>query len=245
MVAGDAVRGFTMSSLVKLHDANPPHWGENVITRWDNDHFKQLEPFATSYMWTNSGSLNIFRVVGTDHPDYQGQTWAWLLRNGKRMALNLPLHESNRGYYLSDEKKEPTMSFITTDGHDWFVHCDGNHRTCIAKFDFHYSGLTELRGLSLHDWRFDHDLLSAMSRLVELTAERRLPIRLEVTRTTVSREDNAGWMREVYRPEINLHRDGRVFRIDAAAARGVITWFEGPWFTRVFRAWPIAHMQEK
>ncbi|WP_127476716.1 hypothetical protein [Sulfurivermis fontis] len=234
-----------MSRLLRLLDATPPHWGENVIARWDNDLFKRLEPFATSYLWTNSGSLNVFRVIGTDHPDYQGQTWGWLLRNGKRMMLNLPLHESNRGYYLSDDKKEPTMSFITTDGHDWYVHCDGNHRTCIAKFDFHYNGLSEMRGLSLHDWRFDHDLFGAMSRLHELVTDRRLPVRLEVTRATVSREDNPGWMREVYRPAIDIHREGGVYRVDAAAARRVIGWLEGPWFARLFRAWPVGHMQEK
>lgn len=233
-----------MSPLLQSLDKNPPAWGGEVIRRWDSDRFRSLEPFATSYLWTNAGSLNVFRVVGTDHPDYQGQTWSWLLRNGKRMALNLPLHESNRGYYLSDEKKEPAMSFITTDGHDWYVHCDGNHRTCIARFDFHYAGLTELRGLSLHDWRFDHGLAGALSRLSEIVAERRLPVRLDVTRATLSREDNPGWMRERYRPAIRLSRRADEHLLDAQAAWRAISWLEGPWYRRLYRTWPLPRTAE-
>lgn len=233
------------SELIARFEADPPHWAGQVIRRWDNDFFKRLEPFATSYYWTDSGSLNLFRVVGTDHPDYQGQTWAWLLRNGKRMRRNLSLHESNRGYYLSDDKKEPTMSFITTDGHDWYVYCDGNHRTCIARFDFHYSGLSEMRGLSLHDWRFDHDLFGAMSRLHELVIDRRLPVRTEMVRSTVSREDNSGWMRERYRPAIRLIRRDAVWHLDAQQAWRVIRWFEGPWYRRFLRAWPLPRQAGK
>lgn len=99
-----------MSMLLGLLDVRPPHWSGNVIERWDNDRFNRLESFATSYLWTDSGTLNVFRV---------------------------------------------------------------------------------------------------------------------------------GWMRETYRPAIVLHRAGSSDRPDAAAAKRLIAWLEGPWFTRLFRAWPL------
>ncbi len=234
-----------MEPLLELARARPPHWADDTIQPWDDDRFQTLKPFAISCYWNDSATLNVFQVKGTDHPDYQGQTWNWFIQHGKRMNLNLPLQESNRKYYMeAEKKKEPPMFYISINGHDWYVYGDGNHRTCIARFDFHFNGLTELHGLTITDWRFDYVFSRAYERLAEIIAERRLPYTLTCERKTLVREDNPGWQREKYKPLIRVRgkdfgQDGHA--MDRFMVMQMIKYLESPWYRRLFAAIPDAH----
>ncbi|MGD2819606.1 hypothetical protein ACP80H_25170, partial [Escherichia coli] len=96
--------------------------------------------FITEHYWTGQGSINVYRIVGTDHPQYAGMTWLELLERGKRMDINIPLLEKNPGYYTQAEQQHAGMSFVSTDGIHWYVSADGNHRSCLARFLFHLQG---------------------------------------------------------------------------------------------------------
>lgn len=114
-----------------------PHFAEKVIRSWDETQFNVLQPFIMEHYWCGSSSVNVFRVIGTRHSDYAGGTWLDLLMRGKRMDnINLPLYQSNPGYYLETTQKVPMMYYQSIDGGDLYIGADGNHRTCIAKFDF-------------------------------------------------------------------------------------------------------------
>ncbi len=136
-------------SLLDRANLEPPLWAGKKILAWDDAEFRRLEPFITATYWCDQESINVHRVIGTQHPDYQGKTWLEFLNGGKRMDINLPLHRSNPGYYLDTERKLPSMHYVSLDGLSYYVSVDGNHRSCIAKFDFHYNGRTMLHGVTV------------------------------------------------------------------------------------------------
>ena len=202
---------------------DPPHWAGDEIQAWDEDAFDRLERLAVSRCWTEMGSVNVFRVVGTRRRALQGRTWLWLLEHGERMARNLELHAENPGYYLGEAHKAPTMSFISLDGQSWHVDSDGNHRTCIARFVFALEGeRSMLHGVALSDWRIDWVLAEAMARLEEIVAERRLPWRLVPLRRTLGREDGPGWMLERYAPRLEVRRPEGIVQADARGAWALV-----------------------
>ncbi|HAM3731457.1 TPA: hypothetical protein IBL10_006030, partial [Escherichia coli] len=110
------------------------------MAAWDAAEFAAMSDFITEHYWTGQGSINVYRIVGTDHPQYAGMTWLELLERGKRMDINIPLLEKNPGYYTQAEQQHAGMSFVSTDGIHWYVSADGNHRSCLARFLFHLQG---------------------------------------------------------------------------------------------------------
>lgn len=181
---------------------NPPHWANETLAVWDKEKQQAMEPFLTSKFWGSAQSMNVFRVIGTDHPDYQGKSWLWLLENGKRMVGNQRELQRNPGYYLEVTKKQPEMSYISLDGQRWFVYCDGNHRTCLARFAHEFWGRNEIHGVELFDYRHDLELANLYEQLLDVNEERQLQLRLTTAQRTVRRDDNPGWMQEYYEPRV-------------------------------------------
>ena len=151
-----------------------------------------VEPFIFETIWEDNGSINVFLVQGTKHPDYQGMTWLEFLEKGKRMKSNLELFEANPDYYLNTEHKLPTMSYLQIDGGPLYIDDDGEHRTCIAKMFFFLKGLTMLHGVSTVRHRLDHEAMEMHRGLLEHFRFVR-PLRKKL-----SREDTGGWMRETF-----------------------------------------------
>jgi hypothetical protein len=226
----EPVLGAELPLLERVR-AHPPHWAEERIAAWDERGFKRLEPFAIGEYWADGGSLNVFRVVGTQHADYQGKTWMEFLEGGKRMEDNLASHATNPGYYLQTEHKRPSMNFISTDGMDWYVSWDGNHRTCIARFDFHYRGITTLHGLTLKQYRFDEALFRLTQEIRSLLARRAPSKQVEVEREPLGREDTPGWKLDRYRVSLRVV-DGatgeETVLTDAEAARAYLLGLQAP-----------------
>ena len=135
--------------------------------------------------------VEIDRVVGTAHPDYQGLYWSEMLLKGKRMHINLPLLEENPGYYFEREQKLPIMEYLDIDG-KIYVSGDGNHRTAIAKVLFHLLGIKVFGKVYLKRWLVDRRALSLYREA--LNSE----IDVRVQRVRTGREDGEGWHREVY-----------------------------------------------
>ncbi len=182
----------------------PPHWAGQRLAAWDENGFRAASPFIVEKYWSGLQSINVFDVVGTAHPDYQGLTWLEFLEQGKRMRANLLLQESNPGYYLDDAIKQPSMYYIELDGGGWYVNGDGNHRTCIARFFFHEGVRTMLHGVHVESYKSDREAKETFDALQALIASRGLRMQVEPFRKTISRDDTAGWMRERYQVGIRL-----------------------------------------
>jgi hypothetical protein len=192
------------TKLVQAVRHDPPHWAGQTLLAWDLGAFREAEPFAIEKYWSGQQSINVFEVVGTQHPDYQGMAWAEFLERGKRMRQNLALQDSNPGYYLDDAVKLPTMYYVAMDGSGWYVAGDGNHRTCIARFMFHRMGRTMLHGVNVESYRTDRHALEIFRALREAIARKGLSLLVEPFREKLSREDTGGWMRETYKTGILL-----------------------------------------
>lgn len=223
--------------LERVH-RSPPHWAGDVIQAWDEIEFNRLRPFVERAYWTDQGSVNVFRVVGTQHFDYRGKTWLRFLETGKRMSFNLEAHGHNPGYYLETVRKTPMMYYMTLDGLSYFVGSDGNHRTCIARFDFHYQGLTTLHGVTIYDYRVDYAMRSLCLRLWEVCAERAIAALVEPFPESIGREDTAGWKLDRYRVGLRFREHGREEILDQAGAEAKLRelaapprrrWFPIPW----------------
>jgi len=195
--------------------SDPPHWASEVIRPWDEGLFQRVHAFVTDKYWSGQHSINVFSVVGTQHPDYIGLTWLEFLQRGKRMRENLRLHAVNRDYYFDTAVKQPSMYYVSLDGLRWYVAGDGNHRTCIARFDFHRVGATMLHGVHLEDyrvdwtfWRLYQSLKKALGEKAVLTPERRC----------IARSDTSGWMHETYEISLLWREAGRETRLDRRQA---------------------------
>ena len=189
-----------MSNLLeKIKNANPEILNRE-IRKWDDFPFA----FVKEKYWQDAGSVNIFRIVGTEHPDYAGLTWLSFLELGKRMYLNLDLLDKNPGYYRETIKKIPSMYYLSIDGGDLYIGGDGNHRTAIAKAAFFLTGETMLHGVTVTDYRIDWKFKEIYEELTELIIKKRLPYKADVLSEPYLRDDTAGWMLEKYDLKIKL-----------------------------------------
>ena len=114
----------------------------------------------------------------------------------------------HKRYYLETSKKSPEMTYITMDGLDFYVSTDGNHRSAIARFDFHYRGITTLHGVSIEDIRVDWPMFECFQRILADLEERRLPYQVSPVSKKLAREDTAGWMLETFLPRIRIRGRG-------------------------------------
>lgn len=189
---------------------NTPYWANKSIEAWDQNKLDLLQPFVKSHYWSDRESINVFAVVGTAHPDYIGLTWHEFLHQGKRMKNNQRLLESNPIYYEETHVKQPSMLYVSIDGSHWYVNGDGNHRTCLARFQFErlnahgMSSKTMIHGVTVDDYRIDwelHQLYTSLQKILEISP--RLG-RLSVERKSVSRDDTAGWKIDYYQTQLKF-----------------------------------------
>ncbi len=96
------------TAMRRLFSEGVPEFADEKIKSWDRLQFKtEVFPFVKEHRWIDNASIDIFRVVGTQHVDYAGLTWKELLEKGKRMDINLRLYLENPGYYHETTKKQP------------------------------------------------------------------------------------------------------------------------------------------
>lgn len=232
------------TALLRLAEKTAPHWAEQSILPFPEDAFRIAQRFASRHYWIAAGSVNVFRVAGTRHPDYAGMSWGDFLRRGKRMPANHALWERNPGYYLETGPKEPGMSYVSLDGLDWYVDDDGNHRTCIARFAFGAEGRTMLHGVTLSDWRSDTEFVEAYRALEDLVRERRIGWNPQHKSTLVRREDTAGWKLDHYDHRLFLAfgrmPPGFPDLLNAAGVRKLIAYASTPAWRRWFGRSPGA-----
>ena len=198
--------------FIERVSANKPAWADTQIEFWSRVGYRQAEDFITRHYWTDRGSINVFRIMGTDHPQYAGMSWLDLLHRGKRMDINIPLIESNPDYYTEATQPHNGMSFVSLDGLDWYVSADGNHRSCLARFYFHLLGygVTQLHNVSLSQYQVDHAFMTAceaLSAMVSVLRSRGVYLALSVRRVSVSRDDTPGWKVDTWHTDVTVALD--------------------------------------
>ncbi|HBA3612828.1 TPA: hypothetical protein J5F84_002616 [Escherichia coli] len=72
---------MSMPLLARVQ-ANVPVWAHEQLAAWDAAEFAAMSDFITEHYWTGQGSINVYCIVGTDHPQYAGMTWLELLERG-------------------------------------------------------------------------------------------------------------------------------------------------------------------
>ena len=200
-----------MILLDQIH-VMPPHWANDTIRPFDEDLFREGLPFVSRRYWCDSASVNVFRIVGTTHEFYWNKPWLWMLEKAQRISSNLREYEKNSDYYLQTGKKND-LSYITMNGLDYYIR-EGNHRSTIARFDFHYRGLTTLHGVTVEDVRIDREMFRLYREVVALVEEGTLAGFVVPFSEKVSREDTAGWMLETFRTGLRIRSKGSEWLLD-------------------------------
>ncbi|ARB48047.1 hypothetical protein P40_17500 [Alloalcanivorax xenomutans] len=177
----------------------PPHWANQTLHTWSAALPRDKQPFVTRHYWTETGSVNVFRVVGTDHWDYQGKTWLQLLTDGKRMPHNLQWLHDNPDYYLAPQSRAPRLFYNTVDGLDFYVGADGNHRTCLARFFLAEHGLSQLHDVTVNHYQVDEIAYQTWQRAQAALLAQRRPITVIPRPVQAGRDDTAGWKLDHYR----------------------------------------------
>ncbi len=193
--------------FVKKQVNAPPPWSSERLLSWDKSFTRSVESFVSKSYWTDTGSINVFRIIGTDHPDYIGKTWLEFLQSGKRMSENLRLLEQNPDYYLTLCKREPRMVFTSLDGLNYYVSSDGNHRSCLARFFLSEKGMSQLHNLALTHYVVDWSFHNIYRELVDLVRQSSLAIHIQPESTAVSREDASGWKLDTFSVSLTIEDD--------------------------------------
>ena len=185
--------------LKEIKEANPEILNR-PIDKWTAPDMR----FVKESFWQDSASVNIFRVKGTQHPDYAGLTWLEFLETGKRMALNLNFFKTNPDYYRQTEKKIPSMYYQSIDGGELYIGGDGNHRTAICKAFFYLTGETTLHGVTVTDYRMDNELKNIFDDIKKTIRKKGLSVDIDIVSETASRDDSGGWMLEKYNHKLKV-----------------------------------------
>lgn len=220
--------------LLERARAEPPHWAGERIRAWPADEYQDCRLFTRRLYWCDSASINVFLVIGTQHPDYIGLTWLEFLEQGKRMRGNLLEYRTNPGYYLETARKRPSMFFETFNGHDYYVAEDGNHRTAIARFAAFNDNRCLLHGVNVIERDVDWEMLGLWQRLKDLASERRIAIGLKPSSYTLSRQDTGGWKLENYSVGLLVEFGGRSGRLDRDCAFALLQALQAPRWRRWF-----------
>lgn len=176
----------------------PPAWAEKTLLKWDDAYPQEQKDFLSVHYWIESGSVNVHRVVGTSHWDYQGMTWLSVLMSGKRMKNNLQDLMDNPRYYLQPVIRQPSIYYNTVDGLNFYIGADGNHRTCLAKFFLGAQEKSQLHNVTLNHYQVDTAFYRCYQQLKLIVQTMGLSVDLYPEIKSVGREDTAGWKMDRY-----------------------------------------------
>lgn len=189
--------------FVRRQVEQPPAWASEVLQSWEEAYPQEKHAFLQSHYWTETGSINVFRVVGTDHWDYQGKSWLDFLTGGKRMQRNLHALLDNPSYYLQPTERRPAIHYNTLDGLNFYVGSDGNHRTCIARFFLAEQQKSQLHDVTLNHYQVNDSFYHLYRQLRQQISLQGLPIQVHPERVQLGREDTAGWKMDTYQTTLN------------------------------------------
>lgn len=198
----------------------PPAWAEKTLLKWDDAFPQEQKDFLSLHYWIESGSVNVHRVVGTNHWDYQGMTWLSVLMSGKRMKNNLQDLMDDPRYYLQSVIRQPSIYYNTVDGLNFYIGADGNHRTCLAKFFLGEQEKSQLHNVTINHYQVDTAFFRCYQQLKLIVQTMALKVDLNPEISSVGREDTAGWKMDRYQTHLiwKDFQSGRVLKLKHADA---------------------------
>lgn len=188
--------------FVRRQVETPPAWSSDILLPWEHIYPLDQHAFLESHYWTETGSVNVFRIVGTDHWDYQGKSWLDLLTKGKSMQQNLRDLMRNPAYYLHTGLRWPAICYNTMDGLNFYVNCDGHHRSCIARFFLAEQQISQLHDVTVNHFKVRHNLYRIYIELRQAINELKLPVELYPEQFQLGQEGAAGWRLDHYRTHL-------------------------------------------
>lgn len=206
--------------FVRKQVDQPPAWAQDQLLKWDTAYPRDLEAFLSAHYWSESASVNVHRVVGTDHWDYQGKTWLGFLMSGKRMQRNLQALLDNPNYYLEPVLRQPSIYYNTVDGLNFYIGADGNHRTCLARFFLAEQEKSQLHNVTLNHYHVHTAFFQCYQRLKQIVQTMGLRVDLYPQIVQTGREDTAGWKMDQYLTHLVWKdlEDGSVLKLSHADA---------------------------
>jgi len=173
-----------------------------------------LKDFIDVEEYYSNTSIDVFKVVGTNHPNYIGVPWVYMLKVGVRMDnVNLPLLRKNPGYYFEETPKKPPMYYAEIDG-KFYIYGDGNHRTSIAKVLYSYTGHREIHGITLYRFSVDHQRKQLIEELKKVSKVKQVFLDVETERRRIRREDKEGFHRDYFQIDVKVTgKKGKAVRL--------------------------------
>lgn len=218
--------------ILNWANSNQPLWAKQTLKPMP----RVDERFVISRAISYDASVDVGRVVGTDHASYMESDWLNLLNHGRRMDARQKDLANNPSYYLLAEViRNPTWYLTTFDaGNTWYVDDDGNHRTCIAKFYFDRlikEGLINhsvVNGIYAKDIEVDWDLYRAVNHVQSNYAH----FFMQVDSDRVKREDSNAWHKDFYKISVTItnHKTRQSTKVQTAYE--LLEWVERqntPW----------------
>ena len=65
-----AISSAEQKNLLEQYREDPPEWARKRILGWNEPAWQRMRPFVSKKYWSDRHSVNVFTVVGTQHPDY-------------------------------------------------------------------------------------------------------------------------------------------------------------------------------
>ena len=227
----------TMTRLKLFGIDNCPHFADTTLKNLNSINQSELSKFIVQDEKHESASINVFKVVGTKHPNYAGGTWLDLLENGRRMDHNLKRFIENPGYYLENRTKEPYMHYVSFDGDEIYIGEEGNHRTCIARLFFHSEGSTILHGVRLETFTIDWAFKNLFDNISAFITTRKLSIYLSLQNKIVERKDAANWKMDTYQILVKVRRSSKVYELNYTDLQDLFQNLQKPLWKRIVQPW--------
>lgn len=162
------------TDLRKLITEEPFEIATQIVKSYQ-DTEEEIRGFVLDKFYQKNTDMDVKRVTGSNHPDYINQPWSYLITDGKRSSIRLDELAKTPEYYLSDIQEEKP-NFVKI-GQDIFIVGDGNNRTIIAKFFFHFNRdkIDEplLRNVTLTEYVVDWESLIIKKEIDSLLNETR------------------------------------------------------------------------
>jgi hypothetical protein len=191
--------------FVRRQVETPPSWSSDILLPWEHAYPHDQHSFLESHYWTETGSVNVFQIVGTDHWDYQGKSWLDFLTSGKRMQRNLQALIDNPSYYLEPTFRRPAIRYNTVDGLNFYVGSDGNHRSCIARFFLAEQQISQLYDVTVNHYKVRENFHRIYTGLNQAIKEMKVLVDIYPKRIQAGREDAAGWKIDHYETNLVWH----------------------------------------
>lgn len=197
------MRKLSREQLFQLIKEQPPSFSNQPIKILEHERWMESEPFIKEINLSNNTSVEVSKITGAKRPEYSDMTWHDILQHAKRMATNLEMFDESPEYYLETEKEKNYMSYMQIDGGDYYVE-QGIHRTCIAKYFFHYIQVQVLYGVKVYSFKIDHEAKNLFKILADFDPS------IRTINRKLTSESGSGWWRKTFTTEFKFLSKGKI-----------------------------------